>query len=168
MRLKIQFVFLLTALLPVFSGAAFADTSLARSVRAAHIIVIGEITRIARAEEESVYKHDIAFINARDILRGKKTLRNTIGNTRAVPLSFPSIHNRLHVSTDVRYKTGDLGIWLLQVHDGRIVGCRPLSLLPLAQRSRVERILKEKIYPKRLPENRTLRVVPPLPIRLVR
>ncbi len=166
-----KYNYLLIAILNCVAFAATtqiarADGTLARSVQRARVIVIGEITRVARATGDSTYDHDVGFIRASKVLKGERSLGSILGQTKKVPFCFPSIHNRLRVSTDVRFKKGERGIWLLELRQGRFVGIKPVALLPLSRQKEVERIIGEGLPLKKRPPE--LRIMPRLPLPPVR
>ncbi|MCP4677658.1 MAG: hypothetical protein GY854_19505 [Deltaproteobacteria bacterium] len=169
MRGKHNYLFIVVCSCIAFAAMtqiARADGTLARSVRRARVIVVGEITRVARATGDSTYNHDVGFIRVSKVLKGARNLRSILGQTEKVPFCFPSVHNRLRVSTDVRYKKGEKGIWLLELRHGRFTGTKPVALIPLSRQEEVKREIEEKLPLRKHPPE--LRIVPRIPLPPVR
>lgn len=110
---------------------------------AADAIVVGRLVHIARAGGEADYEYDMGTIKVRKVIKGGDLLRELVGSTARVPLHFPAETNRLRVSTDLRYKKGQAGIWLLTLREGRLMAARPDSLQPLSMGKRIRKLVAE-------------------------
>ena len=119
------------------AAACWVKQPLSALVRGADVIAVGRVTAVERAPGEQPYELDVATIRVRRLVAGHALVRRLFGQTRAIELGFPSVNNRLRVSTDLRYERGDAGVWLLTLDDGVLRARRPGSLQP---RERLEEI----------------------------
>ncbi len=75
-------------------------------VEQSDIIVTGEITEVAQGGKGRADK-SIATIKVNSVLKGEKDLKT-------VKLAYPSENRSMRRSTDIFYKKGQKGIWLLK------------------------------------------------------
>jgi len=101
--------------------ACWALVPLDKLVEGNAVIVVGTVESIdvAPAPKEGAKQStfDVAQI------RVAKVLKNTLADVKikvgdCLPLSMPSVNRRMRMSTDIQYKKGKSGVWLLERKDG--------------------------------------------------
>jgi hypothetical protein len=110
----------------------------------ASLIVVGKVVKIedagfSRKHEKWDRKYDAAVVEVREVLKGRD-------GRRYVRLAQPA-QGGLRVSTDIRYKLGQEGIWLLD-RDGRFDvywADHPDKFRELKDRDEVAQLLRERI-----------------------
>jgi hypothetical protein len=110
------------------------------------LIVVGKIEKIEVAQprgNDRVY--DTAFIKVRKVLKNNVKGAN-IKPGVLIPLSMPSVKNKTRMSTDLTYKQGTDGVWLLSYDKARkaFATGRPDELQPLAKEQKITNIIKSK------------------------
>ena len=111
----------------IYRIARFLNTVVSRTTR----------TRLA---EPGFYRYDIAYIEVAKIL--KNELRKPaveVGDQ--IPLSMPSINNSTRMSTDIRYKRGAEGVWILEYRHGTFWATYPKDWQSLNQQKIITRII---------------------------
>ena len=82
------------------------------------VVVTGEITAIDLAESQAdKYVHDTAYITVSEVLKNELAGQTVVVGSR-LALSIPSAGNTMQISTDIRYRHGQAGIWILEFRDG--------------------------------------------------
>jgi hypothetical protein len=125
--------------------ASWMDLPLKQVVQQSHVVVIGEITGITAADppaQEDRYAFDIAHITVEDVLLNTLTNR-VIQPGQELPLSMPSAGNSVRISTDIRYRAGMKGIWILELKDETFWATYPKDFQPMSAEKDVRQIVKE-------------------------
>ena len=115
------------------ASAMWADVPLEQLVREADVIVAGEIMRVEPAGE---FEH--AMIRVRKVLKNSLAVHPVEVGTD-IPLRMPT---QIRVSTDLQYRKGREGVWLLQYRDGVFLTKHPKSLQPLEKLVEIEQLLE--------------------------
>jgi hypothetical protein len=111
--------------------------------------VTGKIVRIEKpaAKEDGASAYAIAWIKTREVLKKdggpeqpKAADRRTTQPGDEVPLTMPAKHMR---STDIVYKNGTDGVWILQYRDQRYWAAYPKDYQPIANLETVKHAIKE-------------------------
>ena len=107
---------LLSQALPV--QACWALTPLPDVIRGNPVVVTGEITAIDLAEPQAdTYVYDTAYITVSEVLKNELAGQTVVVGSR-LALSMPSTGNTMRMSTDIQYRNGQAGIWILEFRDG--------------------------------------------------
>ncbi len=153
------------------AGAERREVTLEELVREADAIVSGRIVRVERSDSDAAYSHDVATIAVKEVLEGRSLLEREAGSARRVPLCFPAESNRLRISSDVRWKKGQSGVWLLTLERGRLTAQRPGSLQPIERLDEIRTMLEAgetEVPPPDRVRPRLDRDPPPIEIRRLR
>ena len=119
--------------------AMWADVPLEKLVAENPVIVVGEIVEI-KAAELPKQKFDTAFIKVSAVL--KNTLKNkNIKVGDKIPLGMPAA-GKLMVSTAIRYKKGQEGVWILEYKDKKFWASYPKDYQPLKQKDKIAGIIQ--------------------------
>lgn len=125
--------------------ACWEDIPLSQVIEKSHVVVIGEITRISRSglpSDPEEYLYDLAFIQVQEVLFN--TLKNqALSKGEEIPLSMPSSENRMQISTDLRYKVRQKGIWILEFQNGMYWATYPKDFQPMSVEQDVREILRK-------------------------
>ncbi|MFO8073273.1 MAG: hypothetical protein R6V85_15490 [Polyangia bacterium] len=147
------------------------DVTLEELVRDADAIATGRISRVQRSDSDAAYSYDVATIAVGEVIKGRSLLEREAGGVRRIPLCFPAESNRLRISTDVRWKKGQSGVWLLTLERGRLTAQRPGSLQPIEKLDEIRRMVeagKVEVPPPDRVRPRLDRDPPPIEIRRAR
>lgn len=146
-RGKIMKIMLLV-IATLMASTAFAcweDIPLDEVIQNSDVVIIGEITSINVAEppkQAEQYQYDIAQITVQKVILN--TLKNkVIEPNQKLPLSMPSINNKLHLSTDLRYRIGKKGIWILKFQNGKFWAKYPKDYQPMSSKEKIRQIVEE-------------------------
>ena len=131
-----------------FAGQLFgswADVPLEEILQNNPVVVVGEIESIDRAAPSD--KYDIAYITVSRVL--KNTLKDKkIKSGDKIPLSMPAIISqgtvRFALSTDIRYRIGQEGIWILELKDNTFWATYPKDYQPLKKMKDIQYIILRK------------------------
>ena len=126
------------------AAACWIKQPLAVTVAGADAILVGRIVAVREAEAGERRAHDVATIRVEQVLKGRPTLQRLGHTARRVALHFPSVNNRVRVSTDIHYRKGQHGIWLLSVDDGRLTAPHPDALQPPGKLKRIRALLDQQ------------------------
>jgi hypothetical protein len=122
--------------------ASWADIPLADVVKQCPVVVVGEIRRIETAPA-SDYAFDTALIRVERVL--KSTGTNAVEKAGAeLPLTMPSTTNKVRESTDILYRQGQRGVWLLQLRDGKYWANYPKNFQPLTEETKIAGLIREQ------------------------
>jgi len=162
-RILILTLFLILIFSTRVALGCWASVPLEKIVKGGHVVVVGEIVRIKEARplhfvvyqfadlfKEMIAKiarrkeprraYDIAYIEVAEVL--KNELRKpTIKVGDQIPLSMPSMKNSVRTSTDIRYKKGTAGVWILRYHDGTFWVTHPDNAQSLNQQKIITQII---------------------------
>ena len=123
---------------------SYAPMSDEQLVAQTDLIVVGKITKIveggARPKDKS-----IATITVSEVVKGEKGLKILKG-LKTVKLGFPSRNRRMMASTDIFYKNGQQGIWLLRKAKDKdyFLADYPARLQPIKNLDKIKAIVKEE------------------------
>ncbi len=155
MRSNLSILFVFGAML-VFSFAeelfgSWADVPLEEIVQNSPVVVVGKIEKIDPAEpwKEGMRNYDTAYITV------SKVLKNTLKDTKItiedkIPLSMPAIIRQgisglaLALGTDIRYRIGQEGIWILELKDNTFWATYPKDYQPLKKIKEIQDIILRK------------------------
>jgi len=143
MKTKVSILFAL--MVASAAVARWAELPLEKVVRQSHVVVIGEITNITVApppEEIDQYQFDVADITVQEVLLNTLT-NQVIKPKQELPLSMPSIRNNVQISTDIRYKIGSKGIWILEFRDKTFWATYPKDFQPMSAEKEVRAITRK-------------------------
>jgi len=116
---------------------------LSQVVKGSPVVVVGKIEAIdvAKASEERVY--DIAHITVSKVL--KNTLEGypiKVGDK--LPLSMPSVNNKVQISTDLHFKKGTEGVWILEIKDKTFWATYPKDYQAADREQKVQKVLDQQ------------------------
>ena len=101
--------------------------------------MVSKITR-TRLAKPGFYRYDIAYIEVAKILKNELN-EPAIRVGFEIPLSMPSINNSVNMSTDIRYKRGTEGVWILEYRDGTFWAMEPKDYQSLNQQKTITQII---------------------------
>lgn len=135
-------VLLTAAALPALGS--WADVPLETVVKDSPVIVVGKIERIELPdppEPSDARRLDIGHIKVRKVLKNAlKDFELAPGDT--IPLAMPSSLNKMRMSTDLYFKEGTDGVWILDRKDGKFRATYPKDHQPLEKRAEVLKAMK--------------------------
>jgi hypothetical protein len=111
-------IFFLGCFLPGRAAAIFAQIPIEEVVARNPLIVVGELRRIEHSPRTPLYSYDTGYILVEKIIKNCGDNRLDKAGVE-IPLAMPSVNNEMHVSTDIRYRVGYRGVWLLHQKDGK-------------------------------------------------
>lgn len=122
--------------------ARWVDVPLEDVIKASPLVVVGEIKRI-NAAPKSDYSYDSAFIMVERVL--KNTGTDKVGKAGSeILLAMPSENNKTHISTDIRYRKGQRGVWILEYHKGKYWATYPKDFQEISEESKIVEIIKKQ------------------------
>ena len=125
--------------------ACWVELPLEKVIQQSHVVVIGEITSITIADPpktEDQYQFDVADITVQEVLLNTLTNR-VIKPKHELPLSMPSTQNKHDISTDIRFKIGQKGIWILELKDKTFWATYPKDFQPMSAEREVRTVTKK-------------------------
>ena len=135
-------VLLTAAALPALG--CWADVPLETVVKDSPVIVVGKIERVELPdppEPSDARRLDIGHIKVRKVL--KNTLKDfELAPGDTIPLAMPSSLNKMRMSTDLYYKEGTDGVWILDRKDGKFRATYPKDHQPLEKLDEVLKAIK--------------------------
>jgi hypothetical protein len=113
--------------------ACWVKRPLLAVISEAKVIVVGKVVRVQRARSGLPFDYDTAVIAVQEVLKGRWSLPLDAAAPSEVRVAFPSVHNTVRRSTDIRYQRGQRGVWLLRSRgrDPRFLADCPQALQPL-------------------------------------
>jgi hypothetical protein len=141
-HLKLIVTALMFAAMPV--AACWMGASLPGRVSSADIIVIGRIASVEVASTGADYDYDVAHLIIERFVKGDDVLQKTSGREGRIRLRFPSVNNRVRLSTDIKYKKDQSGIWLLDREGGHYTAHHPFALVPTSKLREIQSLLKSE------------------------
>ncbi|WP_269525325.1 hypothetical protein [Coraliomargarita parva] len=119
--MKILAHIIIASLISNCAFACFIEMPIEKVLATGDIIVSGKIERVippARSHaEKDEYLFDIGEIRISEVF--KNSLNELeVKKGEVIPLKMPSTSNTMRISTDIRYKEGLEGIWILTYHEG--------------------------------------------------
>jgi len=135
--------------LPIISRACFMMIPLEELVKSSPVIVSGKITAVTVSPQrkgEGPQLQDTGFLRVDRVL--KNTLKDfdiTVGDR--LPLKFPSQNRIMHISTDIVYRKGQEGVWILDYRDGAFYATYPGDLQSLDQLTAIENLVPTPASP---------------------
>lgn len=139
-------IFFIASSILLFENAfgCWAEMPLKKITSDSPLIIIGSIEKIKQADPPKKnidYQYDIAYINVSEVL--KNTLQDyEVQNNDEVPLSMPSALNLVVNSTDIRYKKGTSGIWILDFKKNTFWATYPKDYQPMSKEKEMREILE--------------------------
>lgn len=127
--------------------ASWAFVPLEKLVADNPVIVVGKIEKIDVAPppkaNEPMFTYDTAYIAV------SKVLKNTLGKTAIevgdkLPLGMPSVNRRVAMSTDIRYRKGTEGVWLLERRKGQYWATYPRDLQSLKEEGKIAALIAKQ------------------------
>ena len=123
--------------------AMWADVPLEKLVAENSVIIVGKSVEIKAAKLPNK-KFDIALIKVSAIL--KNTLKNKKQNIKVgdkISLGMPAAGG-LMVSTAIRYKKGQEGVWILEYKDKKFWATYPKDYQALKQKDKITKIIQSQ------------------------
>ena len=121
--------------------AMWVDIPLEKLVADNPVVLVGMIEEISVSKSPKD-KFDIAYIKVADVLKNELENRK-IKKGEMVPLSMPSA-KKVMISTDIRYKKGTEGVWILEYEDETFWATYPKDYQPLKQREQITQIIQKQ------------------------
>lgn len=119
--------------------ASWTDIPLDDVIRKSPVVVVGEVQRISPGPVGE-YAFDTAFIRIERVL--KSTGTNEIEKAGSeLPLRMPSATNKTRESTDILYRKGQRGIWILKLNEGKYTATYPKDFQDLSQETKIVEII---------------------------
>jgi hypothetical protein len=134
--------------------ACWDDVPLETVIKQKPLVVVGGIIRVKTAPS-SRYSYDIAFIKIERVLKNDGT--NNLAEVGVeIPLAMPSTNNTVQISTDLRYRLGQRGVWILHFQDGKYWATYPKDFQNISEEPQIVAIIKKQASQRRLlrPTNR--------------
>ena len=126
--------------------ASWADSPLEEVISGSPVVVVGSIDCIKSADspqQSQDYRYDTAYIAVSQVL--KNTLPDfQIQTEDKIPLSMPAAANPIRISTDIYYKVGTHGVWILERREGTFWATYPKDFQPLSQEQKVKAIIQQQ------------------------
>ncbi len=122
--------------------AMWVDIPLDKLVADNPVVLVGTIEDISVSKSPKD-KFDIAYIKVADVLKNELENRK-IKKGENVPLSMPSA-KKVMISTDIRYKKGTEGVWILEYEDETFWATYPKDYQPLKQREQIAQIIQKQM-----------------------
>lgn len=143
-RIEGIFVAMLLALCSLRPATAmWSDIPLAKLVADNPVILVGKIEKITPAEQPES-RLDTAHIRVWEVLKNElKDYEIKTGQT--VPLSMPAANSKIMVSTDLNYKKGTEGVWILEFKDNAFWATYPKDYQPMRQKGRIVQIIRRHL-----------------------
>lgn len=132
---------MLASLLLTLAIGCWRDVPLPELIRKRPVIVVGRIAYVARAPAgptEQDERDDVAFLAVSEVVKAEGV---TIAVNAMLPIQMPAASNRVRTSTDIRFKEGDDGVWLLTRSNGCWLATYPKDHLPLAELPQLKRLV---------------------------
>ncbi len=121
--------------------AMWVDIPLDKLVADNPVVLVGMIEEISVSKSPKD-KFDIAYIKVAGVLKNELENRK-IKKGEKVPLSMPSA-KKVMISTDIRYKKGTEGVWILEYEDETFWATYPKDYQPLKQREQIAQIIQKQ------------------------
>ncbi len=121
--------------------AMWVDIPLEKLVADNPVVLVGMIEEISVSKSPKD-KFDIAYIKVAGVLKNELDNRK-IKKGEMVPLSMPSA-KKVMISTDIRYKKGTEGVWILEYEDETFWATYPKDYQPLKQREQIAQIIQKQ------------------------
>ena len=145
--MKIHLAILSATILASRVSASWIALPLETVITQSHVVVIAEVTAIktsAPSDSSDRYQYDVGSLTVQKVLWNSLT-NHSIKAMESIPLSMPSANNRLRVSTDIRYKVGKKGVWMLQLRDNTFWATYPMDFQPLSEEQRISAIIEKTV-----------------------
>ncbi len=121
--------------------AMWVDIPLEKLVADNPVVLVGTIEEISISKSPKD-KFDIAYIKVAGVLKNELKYRK-IKKGEMVPLSMPSA-KKVMISTDIRFKKGTEGVWILEYKDETFWATYPKDYQPLKQREQITQIIQKQ------------------------
>ena len=124
------------------SNAMWAAVSQDVLVAENKVIVVGKIEEIQAATAGT--KYDTALITVTEVLKNELDMAIKVGDK--LPLAMPATGQGLmiSVSTDISYKKGTAGVWLLEYKDKMFLATYPKDYQPATAKEEIVKIIKQQ------------------------
>lgn len=121
------------------SSAIWVDIPLDQVIAKADIVVVGKIGKVAAFEGPMVgaRTHDLGTIDIKEVLKGDPKLKS-------VKLAWPAAAGGIVTSTDLRYRAGQDGIWILKkdAKADNYWATYPKDFQPIGELKKIKEIVK--------------------------